>query len=542
MSARRCRCAPCSRRRESSRRTRSPGSSCDRRRVAIIAAVVVALSPFTWIQSGDAPRIPVVVRARSRRRGRDRARRARPNGRGRGRSRAAPRLRRRSIGRSTRCSRRCRCSRTPRSNCAAAVGLAAKTAPGPSPARCRPRCCSRRFNTLVMGAPWNLPFGVSGPIDRFGFGWRTSFVVPGSGRDGQVHYTVGRALGARCGTPSSAFPRFVVATPVLLLLAVFVVVRQRRDPRVWLLVGMIATFVVGLPLVVGCRQRGRVRPDAFASGPSTTTSRSARSRCSPRGGSSMCGGPTARRRSRRTRDRVDGARDLRSCCTTRAMPATRRAAEAALTDAPGPRLVLEDPLFPGDPYVRVANDAALEGRRVVGIDIPGHRLDAVERFPDRGRVSRARLPSPPATSVGPIRREQVPLEIVEGDRVQLTADWRRPAGPPATAYLRIGQTTASGADLRRDLGDDCRPTSRRRHRGRGRLPDVAADEFVECRSEARRTSGDGPCACSHRATAMSATRSPMAGRPSRTEDVSGRRRRLAPAAMNEPSARPPRRR
>ena len=113
----------------------------------------------------------------------------------------------------------------PRSSAAAAVGSAAKP-PWESPARCRPRLLAA-FNTIVMGAPWKLPFGVSGPIDRFGFGGRV-VRCPGKRPRGQVHYTVGRALGGMWDS-LSAFPRFVVATPVLLLLAVFVVVRQRRD-------------------------------------------------------------------------------------------------------------------------------------------------------------------------------------------------------------------------------------------------------------------------------------------------------------------------
>ena len=115
----------------------------DRRRVAIIAAVVVAVSPFTWIQSATLlgyqlsfvlglAAAAAIVRAG-----------VRPNGHGRGRRGSCSSASRRSIGRSTRCSRRCRCSRMPRSNCAAAAGSDGKPR-WESPARCRPRCCSRR--------------------------------------------------------------------------------------------------------------------------------------------------------------------------------------------------------------------------------------------------------------------------------------------------------------------------------------------------------------------------------------------------------------
>ena len=316
---------------------------------------------------------------------------------------------------------------------------------------------------------------------------RASFVVPGSGREGQVHYTVGRALGGMWDS-LSAFPRFVVATPVLLLLAVFVVVRQRRDPRVWLLVGMIATLIVGYLSwwgVVNAVEFDLTRSlgpfyHYLALGPLAVLA-------------------------------AWGLVQVRWTTATIAVlavlaivwtvPATwivlhdardagqARAAEVALTDAPGPRLVLEDPLFPGDPYVRIANDAALSGRRVVGIDIPGHRLDAVERFPDRAAYL-VRGFHRAGDIVGPIQREQVPLEIVDGDRVQVTAALAPPADRLATAYLRIGETTRTApiSDATWEItADELSAAGTEIAVGYRMSP----DEFVECRYEGRRTSGDG---------------------------------------------------
>jgi len=457
----------------------------DRRRVAIIAAVVVAVSPFTWIQSatllgyqlsfvlGLAAAAAIVRAARARtapaavvaglllgfaafHRPFDALLAALPvlayaafELRGSGR-----------LGRQ------------------AALGVA-----GAVPAA----LLLAAFNTIVTGAPWKLPFGVSGPIDRFGFGWRASFVVPGSGREGQVHYTVGRALGGMWDS-LSAFPRFVVATPVLLLLAIFVVVRQRRDPRVWLLVGMIATLIVGYLSWWGVVNA--VEFDLTRSlGPFYHY---------------LALGPLAVLAAwglvqvRWTTATIAALAVLAIVWT---VPATwivlhdardagqARAAEVALTDAPGPRLVLEDPLFPGDPYVRIANDAALSGRRVVGIDIPGHRLDAVERFPDRAAYL-VRGFHRAGDIVGPIQREQVPLEIVDGDRVQETAALAPPADRLATAYLRIGETTRTApiSDATWEItADELSAAGTEIAVGYRMSP----DEFVECRSEARRTSGDG---------------------------------------------------
>ena len=76
--------------------------------------------------------------------------------------------------------------------------------------------------------------------------------------------------------------------------------------------------------------------------------------------------------------------------------------------------------FPGDPYVRVANDAQLTGRRIVGIDIPGRRLEVVERFPDRAAYL-VRGFHRPGDFLGKIEHDQVPLEVVEGDSVEVTA-------------------------------------------------------------------------------------------------------------------------
>ncbi len=100
------------------------------------------------------------------------------------------------------------------------------------------------YNRAVMGSALRLPFGVTGNVDRFGFGWRASFTVPHSSHDGQIHYTVGLAV-ATLGRELAAFPRFLVAAPIVLVLAGAVVWLRRRDARVWLLVAMVGAPLVG---------------------------------------------------------------------------------------------------------------------------------------------------------------------------------------------------------------------------------------------------------------------------------------------------------
>ena len=170
-----------------------------RKPIAAIAAVIVALSPFVWLQSATLlgyqlsfvlgiAGAAAVVRA---------AAHPRPSRRVRGR--AAPRVRRvppavRRAHRGTP-GARVRGDRAARQRPLARLTGAA--ALGALPAA----ILLVAYNTAVMGAPWRLPFGVSGPIDKFGFGWRATFVVPGTGHEGQVHYTPG-TRSMRRGSPS----------------------------------------------------------------------------------------------------------------------------------------------------------------------------------------------------------------------------------------------------------------------------------------------------------------------------------------------------
>ena len=321
-----------------------------------------------------------------------------------------------------------------------------------------------------MGAPWRLPFGVSGPIDKFGFGWRATFVVPGTGHEGQVHYTPGTALHATWESILT-FPRFVFVAPVVLLLAGYVVARKWRDARVRLLVAMIATLVVayffwwGVANAVEFRLYESLGPfyHYLAVGPLAVLAAWGLSLLRP---TPVLVAVLA----------IIGIAWTVPVTTDVLHDARRdgnaRAAELALTDAPGRRLVLQDPMFPRDPYVRVANDPDLDGTRVVGIDIPGRRLDAIEQFPGRAAYL-VRGFHPAGEPFSRIRREQVRLDIVEGARVSITSTGDPPAGRTATSYLRIGEERTDDAGRDSDV-DPAPPGSPHRHCAhRRRLPDRA---------------------------------------------------------------------
>ena len=199
-------------------------------------------------------------------------------------------------------------------------------------------------------------------------------------------------------------------------------------------------------------------------------------------------GAGSRCRARDHRARVDRSRHRDRVARRARATATRARPNCALTDAPGRRLVLQDPQFPRDPYVRVANDPDLDGTRVVGIDVPGRRLDAVEQFPGRAAylVRGFRAAGDP---FGPIRREQVQLRVVEGARIGIVSTGKPPAGRDVTSYLRIGddEQTTPGATATWTLAAADLPTTT--------VPIVAGyrtgpDEFVECRFEGRRAGAD----------------------------------------------------
>ncbi len=297
------------------------------------------------------------------------------------------------------------------------------------------------LNTATMGAPWRMPFNVSGPIDRFGFGWRASFVVPGTGHAGQVHYTIGRAVTTLVDSVG-ALPRFVCAAPIVFGLAIWVSARARRDTRVQLLVAMIATTLFaylfwwgtanavafGLHEVLGPFYHYAVLAPIVV-----LAARGAVLLAERRGRAAvvavlaiawMVPASAVAVRNTRVAGRV-------------------RTEHLALADAPGRSMVLMEPRFRGEPYTPLVNDVELTGNRIVAIDIPRERLALIDRFPDRDAYL-IRFVHGPGDPFGPAYPQQVRLSVVAADAVEISESAVIAPGREARAYIHIGDHTVLG--------------------------------------------------------------------------------------------------
>ena len=264
------------------------------------------------------------------------------------------------------------------------------------------------YNQAVMGRPWRMPFTISGNLDRFGFGRRASFVLPHTGTGGQINYTVDEALAAVWHT-LLALPRFIVAVPIVGTAALLVAVVRRSQWQARLLVAMTMSMFIGYFFWWGTANAvhfGLVE----TLGPFYHTPCSSLSSYSRHGVSSRSFVPSACvscslllvcRGGRRVRPRLP----------KRSASGELTSAAAALTHAPGRRLVFQVPGFPNDPYISIANRSDLGGDRVVALDVPGTRLKVVDQFPDRDayliRVYR-RLDD----LFGPQVTDRVPLKVV----------------------------------------------------------------------------------------------------------------------------------
>jgi hypothetical protein len=356
------------------------------------------------------------------------------------------------------------------------------------------------YDDAVMDAPWRMAFSSSGSIDRFGFGWRASFEVPGSGHGGQIHYTVGRAF-ITLVQSMGALPRFLVAAPVVLVFAVIAVWARRRDVRVWLLVGSIACVAFGYLLWWGTA-------NAVHFGIHVTLG--------PFYHYAMVGPLVILA--------AEGLRSLKGhrliaivaiAAVAWIVPASAlafrnarnagriRANEVALLRPPGRSLVLEAPLFPSDPYLRVANDAELGGRSLVAVDVPGRELEVIRRFPTRQaylvETFRRR-----GDVFGPELQRRVPATITRGRALDVRVRAAVPFDLTGRAYLSIdGRPVRLGSSGRGEIASTLSVTPEMLPQD-GRVATIAAGvrfgaDWYECRFEAAVTD-DGqidalsPCA------------------------------------------------
>jgi hypothetical protein len=354
------------------------------------------------------------------------------------------------------------------------------------------------YNQAVMGNPLRMPFNVSGKLDTFGFGWRASFMLPGSGHGGQIHYTPGLAF-STLQHLFAILPRFIAFAPAVVAGVGVLIWNKRRDARMWLLVAMMLTIIIGyffwwgsanefhfkLENALGPFYEYPLLPPLFIAGAwGVITLRSGAARTALILLGVVFVGATS----------VIVPRDA-------AVAGTNRKSEVDLFAGSNRRVVLHLPAFANDPYTRWANDPELRGTLVVGSDIPGQRFNVLHRFPDR-EVSRVHVYHPAHDPLGDFEVERVTMQLVSGPAVTANLQAKVPAGQLARAYIQIGdaplrfQKTGSGeltdafridpASLPADGSPVEVATGVTLARPGESAPTQRTDQWTECRFDARR--------------------------------------------------------
>jgi len=290
------------------------------------------------------------------------------------------------------------------------------------------------YNRAVMGSPLRMAYGVTGTHDRFGFGWRASFDLPGGGRSGQIHYTVGTAF-STLGDFFLILPRFVAFAPAVVVCVVVLFRARGRDPRVWLLVSMFVANVVGYFFWWG--NANTLHFDLqYSLGPFYGYALLV-----PLAAATGWGATEIRTETLRLVAVIAGVMwaGWSSVVVVRDAAADGDGRTYALGPFRGTeqRLVLEPRPFPGDPYLHVVNDTRLGGDLVVAADLPLRRLEVIDRFPDRTPyVVRSTYVSDSETD-SPLL-ERVPATVERGDPLQIRVVGAPEPGFTATPYLQVG--------------------------------------------------------------------------------------------------------
>ena len=293
------------------------------------------------------------------------------------------------------------------------------------------------YNAAVAGSVLRLAFVSTGSSDRFLFGWRASFVLPGTGHSGQIDYTVARAWSTLLHD-AALMPRFIAFAPLVLLCAGAAVVARRRDPRTWLLVAMIATVAGGYFFWWATANAAHFGIDRSL-GPFYDYA------VLPPICVLAARGATSIRLRARTIAAVAAVAIVWSGVASTVVLADAwhqgrvRSAEVDETELASsrPTLVLDPPAFPGDPYLRFATDAKLTARHLVGLDVPSQRLEVVNRFPNR-QIYLVRTYHRFGDPFGPMIRDRVRLVLLRGSSVTIGIHAEEVDARAGTAYLRIG--------------------------------------------------------------------------------------------------------
>ncbi len=236
------------------------------------------------------------------------------------------------------------------------------------------------YNRALMGSFTAMTYSATGQLDRFGFGHRASFVVDNGQPFQGVNYNLAKAF-STTGHVLALLPRFVGAAPVVAIGIGIAVWLGRRDARVWLLVATALTLIVGYFFWWGVANAEFFRLD-IALGPFYQFGLLAP--LTILGAWGLC------RVSSRPFIGVLVAASLVWLLLAPILVLHKtigdgrlRTKELSVLSAPTPAVVFESPSFPLDPYVSYANPGALRGPRVVALDLGERDLDVLDRFPSR---------------------------------------------------------------------------------------------------------------------------------------------------------------
>jgi hypothetical protein len=294
------------------------------------------------------------------------------------------------------------------------------------------------YNAAVMGSPFRLPYGVTGPHDTFFFGWRSSSLPPGTGHAIEIHYTLGRAF-STLGHDLALLPRFVALAPLVLLFAGAAVWKHRADPRSWLLVGMVVT-VVGAYFFWWATANAELFRIDRGLGPFYDYAALAPLCVLGAWGLATVKVPTRALIALGTIALLWSLGASWNVLGRAREQGRARSVAVRETEPPSskPTLVMLPPEYRGDPFLRYASDYRLDHRRLAALDVPGQRLALVNRFPDRASFL-VRGIRPFGDVFGHTVRDRVPLTLVRGRQVRFTARGKPPGRGVASAYLRVGE-------------------------------------------------------------------------------------------------------